>query len=141
MKSFFIKFNVLWLGSLFFTLLLISGIQHSARFSPSDSLMWSTKYLDGIVVAVVMMGLLLVSLISWCYALWKSWQLTRSDRVISSLRFAVFGYLLAAPLFLMLTGAYWLAAIRIVTDSLFTSSNNDRLFIFVSLVQVVRYLA
>ena len=118
MKSFFIKFNVLWLGSLFFTLLLISGIQHSARFSPSDSLMWSTKYLDGIVVAVVMMGLLLVSLISWCYALWKSWQLTRSDRVISSLRFAAFGYLLAAPLFLMLTGLYWLAAMRIVTDRL-----------------------
>ena len=118
MKSFFIKFNVLWLGSLFFTILLISGIQHSARFSPSDSLMWSTKYLDGIVVAVVMMGLLLVSLISWCYALWKSWQLTRSDRVISSLRFAVFGYLLAAPLFLMLTGLYWLAAMRIVTDRL-----------------------
>ena len=118
MKSFFIKFNVLWLGSLFLTLLLISGIQHSARFSPSDSLMWSTKYLDGIVVAVVMMGLLLVSLISWCYALWKSWQLTRSDRVISSLRFAVFGYLLAAPLFLVLTGLYWLAAMRIVTDRL-----------------------
>ena len=118
MKSFFIKFNVLWLGSLFFTLLLISGIQHSARFSPSDSLMWSTKYLDGIVVAVVMMGMLLVSLISWCYALWKSWQLTRSDRVISSLRFAVFGYLLAVPLFLMLTGLYWLAAMRIVTDRL-----------------------
>ncbi len=118
MKSFFVKFNVLWHGSLFFTLLLISGIQHSARFSPSDSLMWSTKYLDGIVVAVVMMGLLLVSLISWCYALWKSWQLTRSDRVISSLRFAVFGYLLAAPLFLMLTGLYWLAAMRIVTDRL-----------------------
>ena len=118
MKNFFIKFNVLWLGSLFFTLLLISGIQHSARFSPSDSLMWSTKYLDGIVVAVVMMGLLLVSLISWCYALWKSWQLTRSDRVISSLRFAVFGYLLAAPLFLVLTGLYWLAAMRIVTDRL-----------------------
>ena len=118
MKSFFFKFNVLWLGSLFFTLLLISGIQHSARFSPSDSLIWSTKYLDGIMVGVVMMGLLLVSLLSWCYALWKSWQLTRSDRVISSLRFAVFGYLLAAPLILMLTGAYWLAAIRIVTDRL-----------------------
>ena len=118
MKSFFFKFNVLWLGSLFFTLLLISGIQHSARFSPSDSLIWSTKYLDGIMVGVVMMGLLLVSLLSWCYALWKSWQLTRSERVISSLRFAVFGYLLAAPLFLMLTGLYWLAAMRIVTDRL-----------------------
>ena len=118
MKSFFFKFNVLWLGSLFFILLFISGIQHSARFSPSDSLIWSTKYLDGIMVGVVMMGMLLVSFLSWCYALWKSWQLTRSDRVISSLRFAVFGYLLAAPLFLMLTGLYWLAAMRIVTDRL-----------------------
>ena len=118
MKSFFIKFNVLWLSSLFFTLLFISGIQHSARFSPSDYLIWSTKYLDVIAVGVVMMGLLLFSLLSWCYALWKSWQLTRSDRVISSLRFAVFGYLLAAPLFLMLTGLYWLAAMRIVTDRL-----------------------
>ena len=118
MKSFFIKFNVLWLGSLFFTLLFISGIQQSARFSPSDSLIWSTKYLDGIAVGVVMMALLLVSFLSWCYALWKSWQLTRSDRLISSLRFTVFGYLLAAPLFLMLTGLYWLAAMRIVTDRL-----------------------
>ena len=118
MKSFFVKFDILWLGSLFLTLLLISGIQHSARFSPSDSLIWSTKYLDGIAVGVAMMGLLLVSLLSWCYALWKSWQLIRSDRVISSLRFAVFGYLLAAPLFLMLTGPYWLAAMRIVTDRL-----------------------
>ncbi len=118
MKSFFVKFNVLWLGSLFFLLLVISGIQHSARFSPSDSLIWSTKYLDGLAVGAVMMGLLLVSLLSWCYALWKSWQLTRSDSVISSQRFAVFGYLLAAPLFLMLTGPYWLAAMRIVTDRL-----------------------
>ena len=118
MKSFFLKFNVLWLGSLFFILLFISGIQHSARFSPSDSLIWSTKYLDGIAVGVVTMGLLLVSLLSWCYALWKSWQLTRSDRLMSSLRFTVFGYLLAAPLFLMLTGLYWLAAMRIVTDRL-----------------------
>ena len=118
MKSFFIKFNVLWLGSLFFTLLFISGIQYSARFSPSDSLIWSVRYLDGIAVGVAMLVLLLVSVLSWCYALWKSWQLTRSDRVISSLRFAVFGYLLAAPLFLMLTGLYWLVAMRIVTDRL-----------------------
>ena len=65
-----------------------------------------------------MMGLLLVSFLSWCYALWKSWQLTKSDRVIISLRFAVFGYLVAAPLFLMLTGPYWLAAMRIFTDRL-----------------------
>ena len=118
MKSFFIKFNVLWLGGLFLLMLFLSGIQRSARFSASDSLIWSTKYLDGIVVGVVMMGLLLLALLSWCYALWKSWKLTRSDKVISAQRLAVFGYLLGAPIFLKFTGVYWLSAMRIVTDKL-----------------------
>ena len=118
MKSFFIKFNVLWLGGLFFLMLFFSAIQRSARFSASDSLMWSTKYLDGIVVGVVMMGLLLLALLSWCYALWKSWKLTRSDKVISAQRLAVFGYLLGAPIFLKFTGIYWLSAMRVITDRL-----------------------
>ena len=118
MKSFFIKFNVMWLGSLFFVLLFLSGIQHSARFSASDSLMWSTRFLDGIVVGVVMMGLLLLALLSWCYALWRSWKLTRSDRLLSTQRIAVFGYLLGAPIFLKFTGVYWLSAMRVITDRL-----------------------
>ena len=118
MKSFFIKFNVIWLGGLFFLMLLLSAIQHSARFSPSYSLMWSTKYLDGIVVGVVMMGLLFLSLLSWCYALWKSWKLTKSGRVINAQRFAVFGYLLGAPILLKITGIHWLSAARVITDKL-----------------------
>lgn len=118
MKSFFLKFNVLWLGGLFFTLLFLAGIQRSARFSASDSLIWSTTYLDGIVVGVVMMGLLLLALLSWCYALWKSWKLTTSERLFSAQRLAVFSYLLGAPIFLKFTGVYWLSAMRIVTDKL-----------------------
>ena len=118
MKSFFIKFNFVWLGRLFFVLLFLSGIQHSARFSPNDSLMWSTTYLDGIVVGVVMMGLLLLALLSWCYALWKSWKLTRSDKVINAQRLAVFSYLLGAPIFLKFTVIYWLSAMRLITDRL-----------------------
>ena len=46
-------------------MLFISGVQHSARFSLSNSLVWSTKYLDGIVVAVVMMGQLLCPVFGW----------------------------------------------------------------------------
>ncbi len=99
-------------------MLALSAIQHSARFSPSDSLIWSTKYLDGIVVGVVMMGLLLLSLLSWCYALWRSWNLTKSGRVINAQRLAVFGYLLGAPIFLKLTGIYWLSAMRVINDRL-----------------------
>ena len=118
MNSFFINFNLVWLGSLFFVLLFLSGIQHSARFSPSDSLMWSTTYLDGIVVGVVMMGLLLLALLSWCYALWRSWNLTKSERLFSTQRLAVFGYLLGAPIFLKFTGIYWLSAMKVITDKL-----------------------
>ena len=118
MKSFFLTFNVLWLGGLFFLMLFLAGIQRSARFSPSDSLMWSTTYLDGIVVGVVMTGLLLLALLSWCYAFWRSWKLTRSDRLLSTQRLAVFGYLLGAPIFLKFTGVYWLSAMRIITDKL-----------------------
>ncbi len=118
MKSFFIKFNVMWLGGLFFLMLFLSAIQHSARFSPSDSLMWSTKYLDGILVGVVMMGLLLLAMLSWCCALWRSWKLTKSDRLFSTQRLAVFGYLLGAPIFLKFTGIYWLSAMRVFTDRL-----------------------
>ena len=118
MRSFFIKFNVMWLGSLFFLMLFLAAVQNSARFSGSDSLMWSTTYLDGIVVGVVMMGLLLLALLSWCYALWRSWKLTRSDRLLSTQRLAVFGYLLGAPIFLKFTGVYWLTAMRFITDRL-----------------------
>ena len=118
MKSFFIKFNFMWLGGLFFGLLFLSGIQNSARFSASDSLMWSTTYLDGIVVGIVMMGLLLLALLSWCYALWRSWKLTKSQRLFSTQRLAVFSYLLGAPVFLKLTGVYWLSAMRVITDRL-----------------------
>ena len=99
-------------------MLLLSAIQHSARFSPSDSLMWSTKYLDGIVVGVVIMGLFLLSLVSWCYALWKSLKLTESDTFFNVQRLAVFGYLLVAPVFLKITGIYWLSGARFITDKL-----------------------
>ena len=99
-------------------MLFLSAIQHSARFSPSDSLMWSTKYLDGIVVGVVMMGLLLLALVSWCYALWKSWKLTKSDKLCNVQRLAVFGYLLGATVLLKITGIHWLSAARVITDRL-----------------------
>ena len=79
--------------------------------------MWSTKYLDGIVVGVVMMGLLLLAIVR-CYALWKSWKLTKSDKLLNVQRLAVFSYLLGAPVLLKITGTYWLSAARVITDKL-----------------------
>ena len=98
MKSFFIKFNFMWLGSLFFLLFFIAAIQHSARFSPSDALIWSTKYLDGITVGIVAMGLLLLSVLSWCYALWRNWKLTKSDKLAIRPCFGVHSLLIVAPI-------------------------------------------
>ena len=117
-KSFFVRFNVLWLGGLFVVLLFLAGVTHSARFSPSDPLVWLTKYLDGIVIGIVNLCLLLVALTSYIYALWKSWRLTKSNKVINASRLAIFGYLFGVPVFLFLTAQYWLSAIRFFTDRL-----------------------
>ena len=117
-KSFFVRFNVLWLGGLFVVLIFLAGVTHSARFSPSDSLVWSTKYLDGIVIGIVNLCLLLVALTSYIYALWKSWRLTKSNEVTNASRLAIFGYLFGVPVFLFLTAQYWLSAIRFFTDRL-----------------------
>ena len=80
--------------------------------------MWSTKYLDGIVVGVVMMEFLLLALLGWYYALCRSWELTKFETLFSTLRLAVFSYLLGAPMFLKLTGIYRLSAMRVITDRL-----------------------
>ena len=118
MKSFFVRFNVMWLGGLFFALLFLAGLTHSARFSPSDSLAWSTRYLDGIVVGIVNLFLLMVALTSYTYALWKSWRLTKSNEVINASRLAIFCYLFGVPAFLFFTAQYWLSVIRLFTDRL-----------------------
>ena len=41
-----------------------------------------------------------------------------AERLFSTQRLAVFGYLLGAPIFLKFTGVYWLSAMRVITDRL-----------------------
>ena len=118
--NFYIKFNVLYLGSLFFVLLFLAGLSHSARTPFGSSFLWETKYLDGMVIATVYLSLLLLALVSWCFSLWKTWKLTKSDGVINTSRLLAFGWLLGAPIFIFLTAIYWIAAMRLLTDFLFT---------------------
>ena len=120
MKPFFIKFNVLYLGSLFFALLFLGALSHSARPPFGDSFFWTTKYLDGMVISAVYLFLVLVAVLSWCFSLWKTWKLTKSDSVINRRRLLAFGWLIGAPVFIFLTAIYWISAMRLVTDFLVT---------------------
>ena len=120
MKPFFIKFNVLYLGSLFFALLFLVALSHSARPPFGSSFIWTTKYLDGMVIAAVYLSLLLLAVLSWCLSLWKTWKLTKSDSVINRTRLLAFGWLLGAPVFIFFTAIHWLSAMRLITDFLVT---------------------
>ena len=120
MNSFLIRFNVLYLGSLFFVLLFLSGLSHSARTPFGSSFLWETKYLDGMVIAVVYLSLLLLAVVSWCFSLWKTWKLTTADSSINRNRLLAFGWLIGAPIFIFLTAIYWVSAIRLITDFLVT---------------------
>ena len=100
MGPFFIKFNVLYLGSLFFALLFLGALSHSARPSFGDSFFWTTKYLDGMVISTVYLSLLLLAVLSWCFSLWKTWKLTTANSAINRTRLLAFGWLLGTPVFI-----------------------------------------
>ena len=116
----FTKFNVLYLGCLFFALLFLAALSHSARPPFGSSFIWTTKYLDGMVIAAVYLSLLLLAVLSWCFSLWKTWKLTKSDSVINRTRLLAFGWLLGAPVFIFFTAIYWVSAMRLITDFLVT---------------------
>ena len=120
MKPFFVKFNVLYLGGLFLSLLFLAALSHSARPSFGDSFIWTTKYLDGAVIAAVYLFLLILAVLSWCFSLWKTWKLTTADSAINRTRLFAFGWLFGAPIFIFMTAIYWLSAMRLITDFLVT---------------------
>ena len=120
MKSFLLKYNFLYLGGLFLALLFLGALSHSARPPFGSSFIWTTKYLDGMVIAAVYLSLLLLAVLSWCFSLWKTWKLTKSDSVINTTRLLAFGWLFGAPVFIYFTAIHLLSAMRLITDFLLT---------------------
>jgi hypothetical protein len=116
--SWFTKFNVLYLGGLFFALLFLAALSHSARPPFGSSFIWTTKYLDGMVIAAIYSSILLLAVLSWCFSLWKTWKLTTADNVINRTRLLALGWLLGAPTFIFFTAIYWVSAMRLITDFL-----------------------
>ena len=117
--SFLIKFNVLYLGGLFFTLLFLGSIMFRARLEWNTGWMWATKYLNGNYIAAIYVIVLLVSIISYAYALWKTWQLTKSDTMINKRSVLAFGWLIGAPLIVASNPLFFISAMRLATDRLF----------------------
>jgi len=118
-KNFLIRFNVLYLGSLCFTFLFLGAIILRGRIESGNAWVWSSPYLDSFVVASIYLILLFISVFSYLYAVWKTWQLTKSDTIINKRRLFAFGWLIGAPLFIAYTGMFWLSAMRMITDRLF----------------------
>lgn len=117
--KFFLQYNVLYLSGLFFTLLFLGSINFRARLAWGPSWIWTNEYLNGFYITVAYLLLLLVAVVSYAYALWKTWKLTRSKRFLSKSRFVAFGWLIGAPVFIFSTPMYWLSAMLFVTDPFF----------------------
>jgi len=118
--SFLIKFNVLYLGALFFALLFLGSIMNRARQVFGNGWMWATEYLNGNYIAALYLLLIIVAVISYFYSLWKTWKITKSNRLINRTRLLAFGWLIGAPIFIFLTAIYWVSAMRLITDFLVT---------------------
>ena len=118
-----IKFNVLYLGALFFALLFLGGIMERARRILGTGWMWATEYLNGNYIAALYLILLIVAVISYFYSLWKTWKLTKSDTLLNKTRVLAFGWLLGAPTFIFFTAIYWVSAMQVLMDFLFSLKN------------------
>ena len=118
--NFLIKFNVLYLGALFFALLFLGSIMNRARQVFGTGWMWATEYLNGNYILFLYVFLLIVAVISYFYSLWKTWKLTKSDTVFNKTRVFAFGWLLGAPIFIFFTSIYWIYGMQIFIDFLFT---------------------
>ena len=81
--------------------------------------MWTTENLNGFYVFLTYMLLLLVAVVSYIYALWKTWELTRSETLLNKGRVLASGWLLGAPALIVSTPMFWLSAMLFVTDPLF----------------------
>ena len=117
-NKFLIYFNVLYLGGLFFIIIILAGLLQRARLAWNTSWMWTTEHLDGFYIGIAYLFFLLVAVISYIYALWKTWKLTRSETLLNKGRLLAFGWLLGAPALIVATPMFWFPAILFISESL-----------------------
>lgn len=119
MSSFILKFNVLFLGGLFISLLFLSSIILRGRLQTGNAWVWNSLYLDSFIVASIYLILFFISVVSYIYAVWKTWILTKAETVINRNRIFAFTWLIGMPLFIAFTGKFWISMMRLLTDKVF----------------------
>ena len=117
MRSYLFKFNVLYLGSLFFSLLFLGSIILRGRLESGNAWVWSSLFLDSVIITSIYLLLLFISVFSYIYAVWKTWMLTKAETVINRHRIFAFTWLIGAPIFIASTGMFWISTVRLFTDS------------------------
>ena len=119
MRSYLFKFNVLYLGLLFFSFLFLGSIILRGRLETGNAWAWSSLYLDSVIVASIYLLLFFISVFSYIYAVWKTWMLTKAETVINRKRIFAFTWLIGMPLIIAFTGKLWISMMRLITDKIF----------------------
>ena len=117
-NKFLIYFNVFYLGGLFFIIIILASFLQRALLAWGTSWMWTTEHLDRFYIGVAYLFFVLVAVISYIYALWKTWKLTRSETLLNKGRLLAFGWLLGTPALIVATPMFWFPAILFISESL-----------------------
>ena len=119
LRVFFVKFNVLYLGSVCFILLFLSAIIARGRLESGTAFVWDSQYLNSSFVVGSYLIIFLISILSYLFALWKTWKLTKSSTLLNKSRIIAFGWLCGAPVILYFSLMFWISLMRRFTDRLF----------------------
>ena len=128
LRVFFLKFNVLYMGSLCLILLFLSAIIARGRLESGTGFVWDSQYLNSSFVVSSYLLIFFISILSYLFALWKTWKLTKSATILNKTRIIAFGWLFGAPIFLYFSLMFWISLIRIFTDRLFFWGSEDNYF-------------
>ena len=114
-----IKYNVFYLGSLLFALVFLGAIAHRGRLESGSGWSWSHPYLDSYIIAGLFLLILAISLISYVYAFYKTYQKTKIHGLLNKTRLIAFSWLISAPIVVWYSGTIWIDFMRLLTDRLF----------------------
>ena len=114
-----IKYNVFYLGGLLFALVFLGAIAYRGRLESGSGWSWSHPFLDSYVIAALFILILVISIISYFYAFWRTYQKTRNNGLLSRGRLIALLWLIVAPIVIWFSGVFMINSMRLITDHLF----------------------
>ena len=117
--NFFITYNILYLGSLLFILIFLGAIIFRGRLESGTAFVWDAQYLNSSFVIGIYLVIFIISILSYFYALWKTWTLTKSDSLFNKSRIIAFVWLCGVPVSIYFSASFWISSMRMITDQIF----------------------